>query len=82
MAGSLLLLLPFGFSSLPLPTEVFTSASVQLRSPMAIGPCRSAVYCWMLRRPFIHSVLFTHQAVKFLLTCKADDDNRACDSSL
>lgn len=38
MAGSLLLLLPLGFSSLPLPTEVFTSASVWLRSPMAIGP--------------------------------------------
>lgn len=33
MAGSLLLLLPFGFSSLPLPTEVFPSASVRLRFP-------------------------------------------------
>lgn len=47
-----------------------------------LGRCRSAVYCWMLRRSFIHSVLFTHQAVKFLLTCKADDDNRTCDSPL
>lgn len=61
MAGSLLLLLPFGFSSLPLPAEVFPSASVRLRSPMAIGPM--SLCCVLLDvKVFFHSFCFIYSS--------------------
>lgn len=75
MATSLLLLLPMGFSFLPLLLKYLQVLLFGLGPLWLLGRCSSALYCWMVRHSFIHSVLFTHQAVKFLLTFKEDDDD-------